>query len=151
MPDFSFAISAGHDVASPANVESIVTDAPTVLPDQLVSYLGDVKETALSGKSRRDGTINHRWTWDYMSVSDLNTLIMTIFGNFTTASKAVTIITIDETGAYSKWNAYVDKPHRGEDYTIATGGNFVRDLVLTFTDLTSIGEFTVEFSEEFTR
>ena len=155
MPECSFAIAVGHDAASPANVETIVSEPPHVMPAQLASYSGPVKRMLRSGATRRDGFISHRWTWDYMSRTDFNALITALFGGFTVSSAAVTIVTLNEAGNYAAFNAYVDKPVPDEDYRIADagGGYWLLDVVLRFNNLqaiSAIGEFTYEFTEEFT-
>ncbi len=150
MTDFSFAISAGHGVSSPTSVESIITYAPHILPDQWVPYLGNNKRRMGSGASRRDGLIEREWRWDFMSVTDLNALIMAVWGNFTTASVAATIITLDETGRYARFNVYADKPHPQEDYAIVPGGVNVNDVAMPFRVIASLGEFTAEFTDSFT-
>ncbi len=151
MATFSFAISAGHNVASPTNVESIVSNPPHILPDQLATYTGSVKRRTIGGSVQRNGAVKVVWTWDLISRADFNTLITAVFGGFTSSSAAVTIVTLDETNQYARFNAYADKPHPNEDYTIATGGAYLLDVRLTLFGLISIGEHTYEFTEEFTK
>lgn len=152
MPDYNFCISAGHDVASPTNIETLFTDtdAPSVLPDGLVPYLGDVKTRAGSGKARRDGNVIRKWRWPSMLHDDYNALVMAVWGNFTTASAAATIITIDETRRYAKFNVYADKPHHGENFVSATGGYYIADVEMEYLVIESLGEHTAEFTDEFT-
>lgn len=145
----NFAISAGHNVASPTNVESIIELPPHVLPGQTVPYLGPVKSRAGSGKARRDGNVMRQWYWDVMTLEDYNALTMAVWGDFTTAGLAATIITLDVTGRYARFNVYADAPYPDEDFTYASGGVHLRDVVMNYVVIASLGEFTAEFTEEF--
>lgn len=151
MTQFEFAISPGHNVTSPTNVESVIEYAPHVLPDQWVPYLGDAKSRAGSGKARRDGIVERAWQWDVLTIDDLNTFIIHVWGSFSVASAAATMRTIDESGRYARFNVYADKPHPQENYTISPGGVYVRDVVMPYRVISSLGEHTFEFTYEFTR
>lgn len=146
MPRFSFAIAEGFDAAGAlVNVESIVTRAPHVLPDQLATFTGPVKRRTLDHAVQRNGTATVTWQWDVMSPADFNALILAIFGGFTAASAFVTIVTLDEMGNYTTFNAVVDKPHPGADYRLSEGG-WIRDLRLMFTLDGTTGGFSAGFS-----
>lgn len=148
MTLMSFAISNGSNIPSPANIETLVTHPPTTLPDQQAAFLGGVETILASGASRRDGRIDHVWTWDMMSRTDFNTLMTFLFGGRLTNSAAVSIITLDEEGNYTAFNARVHKPHPGTEYS-ASPGDWIRDLRLRFTGLVTYGSFSSDFSLDF--
>lgn len=149
MPSFNFAIARGWDVASPTNVENIIATPPHVLPDQLAPELGPVKIRALSGRARRDGAKQVVWAWDVLLRSELDTFIQTIWLDYITASTKVTILTRGADNKYAGFNAYADVPLAGEDYTIVAGGLNIRDLRVTFFDVTGTGSFDRSFDLSF--
>ncbi len=148
MPECSFAIAPGWNVNSPPNVETIVTHPPHVLPDQRVPYLGPVVTRLGSLAVRRDGAIGHFWSWDFLSTADFNLLMSYLFGSRLVASVEATIITIDEFGNYTSFNALAEKPQPGEHYSISPGG-WIRELRVPFVIVSGLGAFDAGFDSGF--
>lgn len=86
-----------------------------------------------------------------MTQDDFNALILFLFLDFTTSYADVTIITLDETGHYARFNAVAHKPHPKDDYSNYGNDRHKKDVTLPFDGLIATGEFTVEFTDEFTR
>lgn len=99
---------------------------------------------------RRVGRVYDRMHWDVMSQTDFNSLMVAVFGNFTTDHADVTYITIDEAGQFSMFTGSADKPHPGEDYEDQGNGLDKRNLTLTIARYSVAGAFTLGFSLGFT-
>lgn len=133
MAQFGFCIALGWDVDDAPNIETFITDAPTVLDDQFVAPYGSVREVALDGSITRTGKRNIVWVWDHMTQADFNTLLDTFWED--SNSTPVTIWTITERGTYEGYNAIAERPYPGEHYRHAFGGDIV-DLRIPLWDLT---------------
>jgi hypothetical protein len=134
-PQFGFKIAVGWDQFDPPNIETIITDAPTVLYDQRITVRGGIRKQAIDGTIHRNGWRNHIWRWSYMSQEDFNTLIATIWED--ADSQPVTIWSIDETGTYIPVNATAERPYVGEHYQMWAGGA-IRDLEIHFWNLQTV-------------
>lgn len=142
-----YAISVGHDVANPTNVEFILPYPPRTRPDNLCPLLGPIERITSNGNVQFNGAIRHRWTFD--GIRDLNTdvidnYITTIFTNYTTGSVDVSIVTltvarIGNNNRYARFNARAINPMAkpGEDFISKKGGG-VAPLIQRFTHLTFI-------------
>lgn len=106
-------IASGHDnEAGFVAIETVVATAPRCTPVPR----GSVAERALSGKLRRDGSVDVVWSWGILSHSDLDTLITTYLGTWDTDSAEVTIRTLKRDGTYGNYNAVMYLPVAdGED------------------------------------
>lgn len=115
MTNAYFAI--GTTQANLVNVETIVTDPPTVLRAFWVPLLGPVARRPLSGKLNRDGAVKTRWDWPSMSQDDHVTWINNALSGFLVASVPRVIATLDEMGKYSIFDVKsADKP-QADDQT----------------------------------
>jgi len=117
MPQFYFAIDA--TLAALKNVETVVTHPPHVLPQQRIPLLGPVRKQTLDKAVHRVGSINVDMQWDLMFLADLNTFILTEWGDYLTASKALYASWLDESGHYSPFSVTLERPVEGEHYTVA--------------------------------
>jgi len=133
MAMFSFKIAVGWGQTDPPNVEDIITDAPTILFDQLVPLTGNVRKQALDATIHRAGRRNIAWLWDHITQADKVILLHTIFPN-NENSKQVTISTLDEDGSYTLYNATAERPRPQEHYSLWIGGD-IRDFTLPLWDL----------------
>lgn len=125
----------GTTLANMVNVETWVDIPPHILDEGPAPLLGPVLIRLASGATRRDGFISHVWRFDLATRDDFNTLIYNITGaHFTTQSRQVYLSTIDETGHYSPFLAYVERPYPQEGYRLRNGG-FIDALVVRFNRL----------------
>lgn len=150
MAEFNYALQAGWNITNPTNIEDIVSEAPHILPDQLMPAMGPIKTRALSGKARRDGVPSVIWQWDKMLRTDFDVLIITIWGDYSTASAKVTTITRGADNQYTTYNAYAEQPVTGDDYRSGIGAVYVLDVRVPIFAATAIGEFDSGFSLAFT-
>lgn len=105
----------GTALNSLVNIESVVPNLEiNVLPSQggaPMPLQGGAVGRALGGKLRRDGAAVGVWMVDVMAgIADFNTLLYTMFGSYTTASKQLYVITQDDHGFWSPFLCYVDCP-----------------------------------------
>lgn len=144
-PLYSYALSSGLSVATPAQVESFIRYPPTISPDGLLpAILGAVAQRMLDGSVQYNGTVRHKWFFGALSAADFSTLITRALGNFTTPYANVTIITKHVPDTYARYNAIVYQPQpAGEnnqgDFQRARGGGVI-NLQLTFAILTNLGD-----------
>lgn len=127
MADCYFAI--GTSLAALANVETIVSYPPHVLPDGAIPLVAPVRRRTLDQAVQRNGAIRAEARWDLFSQDDLNALILHIFGDYTTASKAYYASWLDETGHYSPFAVTFERPVVSEHYQITIGG-WRREIVM---------------------
>lgn len=144
-PLYSYALSSGLSVATPANVESLIQYPPTIGEDGLLpAILGALPERMLDGSVQYNGNVRHKWHFGYLSAVDFSALINRALGGFTTASANVTIITKHVPDTYARYNAIVYQPQPGGensqgDFLRARGGG-VYQLTLTFLILSNLGD-----------
>lgn len=85
MPDDYFAI--GTTLANMTNVEATATTAQFhCVPDGLIPLLGPIDRRTLDNAVQRNGAIDVELRCDSMLLSDLDTLILAVWGAYTTAS-----------------------------------------------------------------
>ena len=115
-------LCAGTTLANMVNLESIVTTPATVLPNgggAPMPLQGGVSRRLLSGRLQRNGNQNGAWGYPVFDngLTDLNTLRLALYGDYTTSSKQLYVITVDDTGKYSPFLCYVDCPYLGQSMT----------------------------------
>jgi hypothetical protein len=133
MTNAYFAI--GTTLAGMANVETWLTVPPHILENGPAPLLGGTLTALASGATRRDGFASHSWTLDLASRSDYDAFILNATGaHYTAQSRGVYISTIDETGHYSPFFAYISRPYPRESVRVTVGG-WLRDIGVLFTNL----------------
>jgi hypothetical protein len=146
----TFGISTGSNIDNPTVITTIVTDAPSLLPNHVAPLLGQDSRRSLSGTTRRDGGIQHEWHWDFMRWTDYTALINMIWGGASIASAAATIRTQDELNRWSLFNCKAERPYFGETIDAINQGTWVRDLRVVFFDLVHLGAlFELETTSDF--
>lgn len=131
--EYSYAIGAGYGVAllSLTNIESLIAYPPTILKQDAVQGIGPVRRMSIGKRTTYNGTRKTIWNFAALSKADFNTLITTLFTNYTTPDALVTINTRYVDWSMKRYNATVAQPQLGQDYTQNFGGS-VEDLKLTF-------------------
>lgn len=144
MPEYEYAIARGWDVLNPTNIEDIITEPPTINPDQAVPFGSNTRET-LDGRRRTHGAKYVRWYWGTMSPADFLALVTFIWGDFHTEDIESTVITRERDESFGKYNAISYLPKMGEDYQRAQDG-YIFDLYITHRLILAGGAFTEGFS-----
>lgn len=125
----------GTTLANMTNVETWLTVPPHILENGPAPLLGGTLTALASGATRRDGFASHSWTLDLASRSDYDAFILNATGaHYTAQSRGVYISTIDETGHYSPFFAYISRPYPRDNMRVTVGG-WLRDIGITFTGL----------------
>ena len=86
-----FAIAANGTLASLVNVTTLTEFDPSIEEEFLTPLTGKVRRKLYSGVMRHDGYIDSVLVFNVMRVSYYRTFMNSIFGGFTTASKAVAL------------------------------------------------------------
>jgi hypothetical protein len=126
-------IAANHNnQAGLVSIESIIALPPAMTPVPL-----GIKTITGAGTPRFDGAKNILWRWGFMSMTDMNTLVTTYIGGWTTAYGNVTIRTIKRAPAnglltYGNFNAVMHLPVPDDEFG---GGDYVQATTDTVTDL----------------
>lgn len=137
---YSYQIGAGHDATSLANVEDIVSHAPTSQPLKW----GSVTRRTLNQAVQYNGTVSALWKWDAISRADFDTLLSYLGSDLTVGSANVTITTRDPLDNFTTYNAVMVNPLSGDGWQRAVGGRGAAEpLTLEFI----IIEQTAEYSE----
>jgi hypothetical protein len=131
MPESYFAV--GATLAGMVNVETLVSAAPTVLDGGSVPFAGATKRRTLSGRTRRDGAAVGVWVFDVLTRVEYRALLLALYGNFTTESRALFVTSVDEMGYWSAFEAVVEKPYRGED-SRDSNADWMRDVTFALFD-----------------
>jgi len=116
MVSFYYSIATGTDLANLVNVEAIISKAPHSLQNQAIPLLRPNAQRVLSGALQRNGKIVTPLPFSYLSQVDLEDFIVTIFGSYTTASKACVVSAIDTSNNYSPFRVTLDNPLAGQDF-----------------------------------
>lgn len=125
----------GTTLANMANVETWIDVPPNILENGPAPLLGGTLTTLASGATRRDGFASHTWTLDVESRAQYDAFILNATGaHYTAQSRGVYISTIDETGHYSPFFAYISRPYPRESVRVTVGG-WLRDIGVLFTNL----------------
>jgi hypothetical protein len=104
-----FAIAANGTLASLVNVTTLTEFDPTILPEYLTPLTGKVRRKTYAGVMRHDGYIDSALYFDVMRVSYYRTFMNTVFGGFTTPSKAVALTLLTEDGYYTPFTGRIEK------------------------------------------
>jgi hypothetical protein len=132
MPSTYFAL--GTTLANMVNVETWADIPAHVLEEGVAALAGPVRTELMNAATRRDGFVPHAWRFDFESLAQFRTLVYQITGAFfTTQSRQVYISTIDESGYYSPFQCYVEKPYPQEHFRMQ---QWVRDIIVPFDDVT---------------
>lgn len=118
MPLYNYEWADGYNNSGGAvNVETFMPYAPrsTRIP------LGNNTRTTMGGKRITDGSLLILWTWDALSQAELDDLITTIWGDWDTQNKQVTIRTRKRDDTYAYYNAVAHLPRSVDDYTNLLG------------------------------
>lgn len=150
MPVESFAYSLTWGQAPPhTNIETVVTDPPFVDAEDLVPILlGDVRRQMADRSIQMNGVTLIFWRWEYMSRTDLNLLISTLFSDFSTGSVQLTINTLTEQGVYAAYDVTAERPLPGVHYDVAAY-DWIENLAIPLYIEAAIGGFTSGFSSGF--
>ncbi len=135
--------SIGSTLAGLTNIESTYGLIANVLPDARIPLTGGIRRRSLAGVSRADGFINGVLRVDFAAQSELDSFVYAIFGGYTTVSAAKYMSLIDETGHYSSFYGYIDKPSS----SVVSGG-YLRNIefqlaALTLQTVTKTSNYTV--------
>lgn len=113
--------SIGTTLANMVNVETIIRTAPPhVLPSNRVPLLGANRRVTLDNRVVRTGAVNVPLQWDIMSLSELDAFTLAYWG-YSSASAALFVTAIDETGHYSPFAVTLERPYQGDNYQIDAG------------------------------
>lgn len=123
--------SIGSTLAGLTNIESTYGLIANVLPDARIPLTGGIRRRSLAGVSRADGFINGVLRVDFAAQSELDSFVYAIFGGYTTVSAAKYMSLIDETGHYSSFYGYIDKPSS----SVVSGG-YLRNIEFQLAALT---------------
>jgi len=139
--------SIGSTLAGLTNIESTYGLIANVLPDARIPLTGGIRRRSLAGVSRADGFINGVLRVDFAAQSELDSFVYAIFGGYTTVSAAKYMTLIDETGHYSSFYGYIDKPSS----SVVSGG-YLRNIefqlaALTLQTVTKTSNATLTASE----
>ena len=150
MATETFSYAAGWAASPPfANIEDVVSDPPFVTPEDLVPLLiGDVRRQIADRSIQVNGISLIFWRWEFMSQADLNNLILTLMGDFTTASAQLTILTLTEQGVYASFNVTIERPMPGVHYDQSEYG-WIKNLAMPIFVESGQGAFTSGFSQGF--
>lgn len=125
----------GTTLANMTNVETYLEVPPNVLEQQPAPLLGGTLTALANGATRRDGFASHTWTLDLASRAHYDAFLLAATGaHYTAQSRGVYISTIDETGHYSPFFAYISRPYPRETMRVTFGG-WLRDIGVVFTGL----------------
>lgn len=146
MTNAFFGISAAGTLSGLVNVETLAGFAPSALPEFLTSLTGKVKRRTSAGTGRADGFLDSILAFDVMRWSDYRTFMQTVFGGFTTPSKAVALTLLTEDNYYSPFTGKIEKP----TFTLVND-YWIRDVrfplsALVLQAATKTGNFTVTTS-----
>lgn len=144
MALYDYRWASGFNVAL-ANLRNVETDLFPYTTPRLVAPQSGIVNTLprrtkmLNASVKGDGTINLEWRFSTLSITALEYIIDTYLttANVVQASKAMTIYTRQaELNTYTRYNAYLELPVPGIDYTYRQ--NAAVDLVLRFSGLSAI-------------
>jgi hypothetical protein len=131
-----YAVAAGSDLASLVNIETLLGKPPFSLPDRRIPLLASNGRRTLNQALQRNGSINVKLPVSFVTQTNHNAFVYSVFGGFTVASKAVVLSAIDETGYYSPFTAELDRPIEAENYQVSPGGVWLIEYELPFNNLT---------------
>lgn len=144
MAVYSFKIAAGHNVGlgSLVNVEEITQiGRPPSIPQSPNPF--PVRKKYLSGRVAGSGYQTYVWEFDVMPMTGIKYIIDTylyetiLASPFLMASSPVTIFTRrTDRGGWARYNAYLEYPSPGTDYTEDAG--FAVNLKLKFHHMVQI-------------
>jgi len=139
-PLYSYALSAGWNVANPTTIESLIHYPPVTSPDNLAPVLGGLVRRTLDGGIQVNGNPLHRWVFPYLSSADFIILLNQGLTNYlTTASANVTVITRRMGNVYTRYNMIMHQPQPGVDFHRAPNGG-VLDLNIEFVIISNLGD-----------
>ena len=141
MPVYDYRWALGSNVAlsSLTNVETDLlpyTHGITVAPTSQPVNPFPVRNVALSGVMRGEGTITHQWVFSVLPIAALDYILDTYLtvGGALVVSRAMTIYTRrHDRLTYNRYNCNLTLPAGGVDYQFKRG--YVLNLTLTFTRL----------------
>ena len=147
MATETFSYAAGWAAGPPyTNIEDVVSDPPFVEPEDLVPLLiGDVRRQMADRSIQMNGASLIFWRWEYMSQADLNNLILTLFGDFVTASVQMTILTLTEQGVFASFNVTIERPLPGVHYD-QSQFTWIQNLAMPIYVESTQGAFTSGFT-----
>lgn len=105
-----FAIAANGTLASLVNVTTLTEFDPSIESEFLTPLTGKVRRKTYSGIMRHDGYIDSVLFFNLMRVSYYRTFMNTVFGGFTTPSKAVALTLFTEDEYYTPFLGRIEKP-----------------------------------------
>lgn len=98
-----------------------------------------IRTEMLSNLVYGDGSPGHVWSYDSLLITGLNYIIATYLttAGAVVASKKITLYTnLRDRATYARYNAYLEYPQAGRDYTL--DGLYCRNLKLNFSGLRAI-------------
>lgn len=110
----------GTTTANLVNVElTLLSDPPHVPVDGgRVPFVGGVGSRAVDGALVRDGFLNGKWLLDIVSSAELFSFIYGRYSSYTVSSQRFYVSTLDESGNYSPYYVYLERPSTA-DNTVA--------------------------------
>lgn len=148
--------SFGSTLANQVNIEAYTSLAPDFLPERggmPVALMGGASRQLLSGRVIRQGLLNGAMVFDaFVDGHDtLNTLLYTLYGGLTVASKQFYFIAPDSSGHFSPFLGYIVAPFLGQSAKEGVNG-IPYDLVFPLTgcvlqSLTKTANYTVTTSD----
>ncbi len=101
----------GTTLAGMVNLSTYFTYPPkSVRNSQPVPLAGGVRRRALSGRMRASGAINGVLLFDYMPQAEYEAFMFAVFGGFDVASVQRYFMLFDESGHYSPFSGWIERP-----------------------------------------
>jgi hypothetical protein len=143
MPIYDYRIANNWDISlgSLANVETMLkpyTGNRSIAPVSQFLEPFPIRERTLDGVERGEGTLSIVWTFRALPLAAFQYLIDTFFtvSGAQVASRQVTIYTRNHKFQYARYNANVQRPVVGAEYSHRKG--FVVDITIRFDGLVAL-------------
>jgi hypothetical protein len=134
-PHTYYAIATGDDLAAMVNIETLIETPPHMLPGAGIPLHPPVLRRLVNGSIVRNGRIDSVLQWDNLLWTDFVTLMETLFAGVDGDDvAAIALSALDEAQRYSPFLANAGAPVMGENYQVATGGEYVTELALPLYD-----------------
>lgn len=109
--------SVGTTLANMANVELTVSKPPTYAAGGRLPLVGSVMRELGSGRHRMDGALEGSIAFDLVSRAEYRALLRLLLGGLTTGSAERYFSWLDDTGYYSAFKGWIDRPTGYRDFT----------------------------------
>jgi len=130
-----YAIATGDDLADLVNIETLIETPPHALPGAAIPLHPPILRRLANRSLVRNGSIPGVLQWDNALWSGFEALMSALFGGIDGDDVAEIVLSaIDESGHYSPFTANAAAPVQGENYQVATGGEYVTGLTMPLLD-----------------